>query len=85
MPSKRPFSRLAVINISELHYFFIIPYLQHSKVKSCYYDDKKSSVLKLADNNNWEMTLPKYKDWKPVIKGRPLFSLRNNVPESSDR
>ena len=54
-------------------------------MKSRYYDDKKSSVLKLADNNDWEMTLPKYKDWKPVIKGRPLFSLRNNVPESSDR
>ena len=75
--------RLAVINISELHYFFIIPYLQHSKVKSCYYDDKKSSNLKLMEINDWEITVSKTNDQKTVINGQPLFSLRNNGPKNS--
>ena len=51
----------------------------------CYYhyDDKKSSNMKLMENNNWEITVSKNNDQKPVINGQPLFSLRNNIPENS--
>ena len=52
-------------------------------VKICYYDDKKSSNMKLTENKDWEITVSKTKDQKPVINGRPLFSLRNNGSESS--
>ena len=31
------------------------------------------------------ITVSKTNDWKPIINGRPLFSLRNNGPESSGR
>ena len=54
-------------------------------VKSCYYDDKKSSNVKLTENNDWEIMVSKTNDRKPVIIGRPLFSLRTNGPENSGR
>ena len=56
---------------------------RHNKVKSRYYDDKKSSNMKLKENNDWEIMVSKTNDRKPVINGKPLFSLRNNGPESS--
>ena len=43
------------------------------------------SIVKLTENNDWEMTVPKNNSRKPVINGQPLFSLRNNVPEGSGR
>ena len=43
------------------------------------------SIVKLTENNDWEMTVPKNNNRKPVINGQPLFSLRNNVPEGSGR
>ena len=52
-------------------------------VKSCYYDDKKSPNMKLTENKDWEIAVAKTNDQKPVINGRPLFSLRNNGSESS--
>ena len=51
----------------------------------CYYDDKKSSIAKLMENNDWEITVSETNGQKPIINGRTLFSLRNNVPESSGR
>ena len=51
----------------------------------CYYDDKKSSIAKLMENNDWEITVSETNGRKPIINGRPLFSLRNKVPESSGR
>ena len=42
-------------------------------------------MVKLMEINDWEMTVPKNNGRKPVINGRPLFRLRNNVPESSGR
>ena len=39
--------------------------------------------MKLTENNDWEITVQENNDRKPVINGRPLFSLRNNGPESS--
>ena len=49
----------------------------------CYNDDKKSIIVKFTENSDWEMTVLKNNGQKPVINGRPLFSLRNNVHESS--
>ena len=43
------------------------------------------SIVKLTENNDWEMTVPKNNNRKPVINGQPLFSLRNNVPKGSGR
>ena len=44
---------------------------------------KKSTNMKLMENNNWEITVLKNNNPKPVINGRPLSSLRNNGPKSS--
>ena len=41
--------------------------------------------MKLTENKDWEMTVPKNNSRKLVINGRPLFRLRNNIPESSGR
>ena len=49
----------------------------------CYNDDKKSIIVKFTENSDWEMTVLKNNGQKPVINGRPLFSLRNIVHESS--
>ena len=46
---------------------------------------QKSSNVKLMENNDWEITALKNNDHKPVIIGRPLFSLKNNVPENRGR
>ena len=35
------------------------------------------------ETNDWEITVSKSNDQKPVINCQPLFSLRNNGPESS--
>ena len=52
-------------------------------VKSRYYDDKKSINMKINENNDWEIMVSKNNDRKLIINSRPLFSLRNNGPESS--
>ena len=54
-------------------------------MKSHYYDNKKSSNIKFTENNDWVIMVLKTNDQKPVINGRPLFSLRNYGPESSGR
>ena len=41
--------------------------------------------MKLTENNDWELTVLKTNDQKPVINGQLLFSLRNNGPKRSGR
>ena len=40
-------------------------------VKIHYFHDKKSSILKLTENNDLEMTVPKNNSRKLIINGRP--------------
>ena len=45
-----------------------------------YFLGNMSSIMKLMEINDWEITVSETNDQKPVINGRPLFSFRNNDP-----
>ena len=51
-----------------------IKVIQTSACSNIDYDDKKSSIVKLTGNNDWEITVSETIDRKPVINGRPLFN-----------
>ena len=42
-------------------------------------------VVKLMENNDWEIAVLKNKDLDPIINSQWLFSVRNNIPENAGR
>ena len=57
--------------------------MKYLKLTFRFWEMAKDRHVKLKENNDWEITVWKNNNLKPIINGQPIFSLRSNVHENT--